>query len=251
MSHAKKLVEDLKKSISGLTLTEGFSCETEILRLIDNSKAKILAWDGKIDEARRSLKNEMERALDCANVMDEVERLSLKKKVWPKALMGTRLDLQDRIKTEKLGPVRAKKVMALCEASGIPDTGIDFNKYIDRRELYNIIEKAVFKYAADHVMPAAERELGLKLDQDTYQDAVTAVGEMVVELGTDPWAKSRKAMTESTDARYEFDVEISGRGWSFVPAGENPAEYLKDMAATFAGNKLSGTKVEVTDIKKK
>lgn len=77
-------------------LTESNSGDMEILRLIDNLEAQKLAWVGDVSGASKSLHEALERALDKANVQDEADRISLKKKVWPRAAAGTVADLRDR-----------------------------------------------------------------------------------------------------------------------------------------------------------
>lgn len=77
-------------------LNESNSGDMEVLRLLDNTQAQKLAWVGDFDGASKSLRESMERALDKANVQDEADRISLKKKVWPRAAAGTVADLRDR-----------------------------------------------------------------------------------------------------------------------------------------------------------
>lgn len=114
MSKIKSLLEDLKRTV-GIPLTEGMASPIEVLRLVDNSKARELAWAGDIDGAKRSLKDALDRALDHANVLGETDRLMLKKFVFPKVLLGTWRDLHDRLKTEKLSGERLEKIALLCE----------------------------------------------------------------------------------------------------------------------------------------
>jgi hypothetical protein len=91
-------------------LTEGNSNDMEVLRLLDNTQAQKLAWVGDFDGASKSLRESMERALDKANVQDEADRISLKKKVWPRAAAGTVADLRDRFQqlTEEFAKVVQK-----------------------------------------------------------------------------------------------------------------------------------------------
>lgn len=78
-------------------LTEGNSGDMEILRLIDNLEAQKRAWVGDVTGASKALHEAVECALDKANVQDEADRISLKKKVWPRATAGTVADLRDRL----------------------------------------------------------------------------------------------------------------------------------------------------------
>ena len=84
---AAPVIEAINESLSG---------DVEILRLMDNLDAQKLAWVGDFAGASQSLREAMERALDKANIQDEADRISLKKKVWPRAASGTIADLKDK-----------------------------------------------------------------------------------------------------------------------------------------------------------
>ena len=51
--------------------------------------------------------------------------------------------------------------------------------------------------------------------------------------------------------KIEFEVEISGRGWLYVPVGQDPKKYAEACTAQLGGNKLFHPKVKVKNVEVK
>lgn len=51
--------------------------------------------------------------------------------------------------------------------------------------------------------------------------------------------------------KIEFEVEISGKGWLYVPIGEDPKKYVEKCQAQLGGNKLFHAKVKAKNVEVK